>query len=138
MKIKFSIRALMLLSFVVACLLWWITAPSATAKRFVEAVNSQNYTEAADLFVVDGTAAMLTDWEPKVSARAWMPKQSAWERSVGAIQGRRRVELTVTFLDENEELPGLYQLEASRRGIYTLHAPIDHNFKSSDLIMHDK
>jgi len=129
-KLKFSIRSLLVLSTIVAALCWWITVPWSNARQFIAKVNAQEYDRAAEMFAVDGRATMLTEWDPKVGATAWLPKVSLSDYVFGLIRGRRRVEMTVTYMMENnEELPGYFQLESSIRGIHMLDAPRDHNFK---------
>lgn len=134
MKARYSIRFLFFSITLCAILCWWIALPWTTAHRFVDAVNARSYQRAAEMFAVEGTAAMLTDWQTTSDATAWVPKLSLADLAAGLLLGRHRVELTVTYLvpPDGTEQPGLFQLEASHWGIHVLHAPIDHNFRSID------
>lgn len=97
-------------------------------------VNSKDYATAAEMFAVQGTSAMLTNWESSNSATAWVPTLSVQESIWGMLRGRRRVELAVKYLvpPDRTEAAGLFPLEASHHGIYALPASLDHNFRSSD------
>ncbi len=137
-KLKFSIRTLLVFSTIIASVCWWLTVPWSNARRFIARVNAQEYEQAASMFAVEGPAMMLTGSDPKVGATAWLPEVSVYDYVLGLIRGRRRVEMTVTYVMPNgEELPGYFQLETSLRGIHLLDAPRDHNFKSPNVSNED-
>lgn len=126
----------MLLVTTTAVLAWWITGPRSTAYRFTHLVQSKQHHNAADMFVVEGTAAMLTNWDVQQEATAWVPNLSWSEKIRGILRGRKRVELAVMYtMPDKTEVPGLFPLEASHRGIHALPAPLDHNFRSSDTVI---
>lgn len=86
------------------------------ARRFASAIDKAKYDEAAALFLVDGEAAMLTDWQPLVEAHAVPNRLTVSD----LIRGRRAIYLSVTYQAKVSDISGFFPLEADFRGIYKL------------------
>ena len=75
------------------------------------------------MFLVDGAASMLTDWQPLVDVHAVPLKLSLND----LVRGRRAIYLSVKYQLKVSEIAGFFPLEADCRGIHKL------EMKSSDL-----
>lgn len=113
---RFSIRSILMLTTCVAIVVWWLVTPTRTANRFVNLVNSKRHQEAAEMFVVDGAEAMLTEWKPLIDASAIPIKLTAAD----LWQGRRAIHLSVTYDNRVADKPGFFPLEANYRGIFAI------------------
>src|ERR1041384_916706 len=51
MRLRFSLRALFLLTVIVASMCYWFLLPTLTARRFVAAVNKEDYKAADAVFL---------------------------------------------------------------------------------------
>lgn len=116
--LRFSIRSILILTTVVAVVVWWLVAPTRTANRFVNLVNAKRHEEAAQMFRVDGANAMLTRWKPLVDAHAIPIKLTATD----LWQGRRGIHLSVTYDNSLADKPGFFPLEANWRGILAINS----------------
>jgi hypothetical protein len=64
MRLRFSLRALFLLMTIVAALCLWLLMPSLNARRFLAALDSEDY-HAADTFFRRADDRFLADWSDK-------------------------------------------------------------------------
>ncbi|HEY4233598.1 MAG TPA: hypothetical protein VGM76_09230 [Lacipirellulaceae bacterium] len=126
MKFRFSLRALFILTAVFAGFCYyWIVMPGAMAKRFVNAINREDYQSADDL-IRSTNDRVLTQWQDKYwgfrSDAAFLPWSFAQ-----FLCGRREVQLHVTyfFLDEHHDIET--QLAATSFGMQSPGQSISNN-----------
>jgi hypothetical protein len=96
MKLRFSLRALMILMTCAAVLCWWRDRPRRMANRFIDAIDSGRL-EAADAMFVNDQQGLLVrflqrDERNQVRGAVRVP-QTSWEW----INGQCRI--AMTFLD---------------------------------------
>ena len=115
---RFSIRFLLGLIAMAAALTWWFGMPGSVSVRFENAVHSLDYRRAGEMFLVDGTSEMLTQW-PILSAQVVRPRPSL----IDLARGRRVIHLTVKYREQaGQRSTGYFELEADRNGIHAMNS----------------
>lgn len=61
MRLRFSLRAMFVLTTLAAAMCFWLILPTLTARRFLTAVASEDY-PSADTFFVNADDRFLADW----------------------------------------------------------------------------
>lgn len=105
MRLRFSLRTLLILTAIVAGLCYyWIVMPLATAKRFVDAIGANHY-EAADRMFWNDLDRGLAQWNKKYWGMRAGGEVLPWS-AAQFLTGRRdlRLHLTYFFLDENHDI----------------------------------
>ena len=117
LKFRFSIRSMLAFTMLAALLAWWLATPTATTARFVKAINSKQYFQAADMFLVDGSNDMLQHTKKIiVEAHVVTPPLTLSD----LLRGRRSIHLTIVYDQPDRTVTGFFPLEADLRGIHSL------------------
>jgi hypothetical protein len=105
MRPRFSLRTLLILTTALAlCCYYWVIMPTRTAKQFVRAINSEDYT-TADKLASHTSDLTLSKWKDerwgfstKADLAPWSVRQ--------LLRGNRDIELYMTYfqLDETHEI----------------------------------
>ncbi len=100
---------------IVAVVVWWFGIPSQKASRFVQSVNEGDFELAAAMFIDSKQNQMLTEWQPRIDAKAKLQPPTINQ----LFSGRRTIFLNVTYRQPHgKSISGSFSLEAGRQGIY--------------------
>jgi hypothetical protein len=115
MRPRFSLRALFVLTTIVALGCYWLILPSLSAQRFVRAINSADYRQA-DACFQEGDYRFLVKWNEEF----WQFTSSAdlepWSfRDV--VRGQRQVNLHLMYGGPPPVRTRTYRIIATRVGL---------------------
>jgi hypothetical protein len=138
MRIRFSIRTILLLtSLIAAACYWWIARPEMLANRFVRAVRAEDFAAANQQFTNPSDAVLARQRTGRKFAMRYPfgsgitvnhqdePYDVDWKAEVGPrtwrdfFQGRRRIELSGSYLVATEMAhhTELYEIDATPFGL---------------------
>lgn len=114
-RIRFSLRTLLLVTLVVAGGCYWMVLPTVYAQRFVAAVAAGEYA-AADALFVDPADGFLVDWDARytiVERRAKLEPSSWQER----WRGKRQISVIIVYRTPSHTLARSVDIMATRTGL---------------------
>jgi hypothetical protein len=115
MRWRFSLRALFVLTTIVALGCWWLILPSLSAQRFLRAVNSADY-QQADAFFQKGDNRFLVKWNDEYWQFTSSAELEPWTfREV--LRGQRRVKLHLSYGGPSPLRIRTYRVTATRSGL---------------------
>jgi hypothetical protein len=115
MRPRFTLRALFVLTTIVALGCWWLVLPSLSAQRFVRAINSADY-QQADACFQKGADRFLEKWNDEHWQFAASAELESWTfREV--LRGQRRVQLHLSYGGPSPVRIRKYRVTATRSGL---------------------
>ena len=115
MRLRFSIRALFVLTTIVALGCWWLVIPSLSAQRFVQAINSADY-QQADACFRKSDDRFIAKWNDEHWQFAASAELEPWTfREI--LCGQRRVQLHLSYGGPSPLRIRTYTVTATRSGL---------------------
>jgi hypothetical protein len=115
LRIRYSLRTLLLMAAVVAGVCYWLTLPTVYAERFVAAVAAGDYAKADALFA-DPADRCLLQWDGRytiIEQRAQVEPIS-WQEHV---RGERRISVIIVFRTPAHTLSCTVRTMATHEGL---------------------
>lgn len=114
LKVRFSLRMLLLLVPLVGAALYWAQTPTREAERFVSAVNRRDF-DAAEQYCRDPADAFPGSWKQHTY---FEPKASLQPRTWSDLaQGERQIVIGVHYGDGGGIAHCTVECQATRKGI---------------------
>lgn len=115
MRLRFSLRTLLLATTIVAAACYELVLPTINAQRFVRAVAAENY-ELADAYFHDPDDKFLFDWNEKHWRFKALAELEPWSFSE-FVRGRRLVRLRGIYADAGPMRSREWIIPVTRSGL---------------------
>jgi hypothetical protein len=116
MRPRFSLRTLLIITGMFAGFCYyWIVMPTATAKRFMDVIGTEDY-ETADLFFWNSDDRVLADWKEHRWGFQSKAELAPWSL-IQLLSGHRNLQLHISYFqfDQNHDIE--MRIEATSFGV---------------------